>query len=122
MFTAFIILAFISLSKGQNDECSLRGECLSSVHVAGKFAPNEKECLLHCKNTTGNYFNFQVADFRDNLFFKDCGWYTFHPNGNFCELFKNCANLSDDVCQGYTFKYISIVKHQMMYFAAFRLC
>jgi len=70
MFTAFIILAFISLSKGQNDECSLRGECLSSVHVAGKFAPNEKECLLHCKNTTGNYFNFQVADFRDNLFFK----------------------------------------------------
>jgi len=56
MMFKLILVSLFGLSYGQQggeSSCFVNGECISSTRVGGDFAPNEKECLLLCKNTKG---------------------------------------------------------------------
>jgi len=56
MIFKLILVSMFGLSYGQQggeSSCFVNGECISSTRVGGDFAPNEKECLLLCKNTKG---------------------------------------------------------------------
>jgi len=103
MIIWIVVLSFmVSVSHSQLESCFVKGECLSSIHVAGKVTEDENDCLSLCKNTKGvnleSFFHFIIFQF--DIKYLDCEWFTFYPDASFCQLFENCVTLSDEVCPG----------------------
>ncbi len=61
-------------------DCFQPGECRDSFHIRGEPRSDEFACLEFCQSDP------------------DCQWLTFFPDGNYCELLKNCQTLDSDFC------------------------
>ena len=73
-----LIIAQASFAKSIREECSVSGKCEESQFIKHLVTDNEPKCLNECKKTL------------------DCQWYTFNPNANLCELFKDCQSLTTE--------------------------
>ena len=84
-----LLLIFVSLAKGKEDNCNVIGQCQNAQisHLLTTSTP--LECLRSC------------------ISFDDCKWYTYksYLEKRNCELFRTCESIVDADC--YTHKCIS---------------
>jgi hypothetical protein len=61
----------------RNPVCFMEGRCTRSQNVGESYKQNEIECLKFCKSN------------------RDCAWFSFKYENNFCELLNNCTQLEE---------------------------
>ena len=61
----------------RNPDCFIVGRCVKSLNVDESFEKNEIDCLKLCKSN------------------KECSWFSFKYENNFCELMNNCTQLEE---------------------------
>jgi len=49
-----LISCLVGVSFAQKEECYIEGECITKTIVAGKFLPDERDCLELCRWLSGN--------------------------------------------------------------------
>ncbi len=61
-------------------DCFQAGQCRESFHLTGKQMNDEFGCHNFCQSEN------------------ECGWFTFSPLNNYCELFQDCSHLDTERC------------------------
>ena len=84
IFSTFIFLAYSSRIQGV--QCYVPGEC--------NFSPIIDAIIIDPDSEFDGYSNCLIQSRAYNA-----SWFSFDPNGNVCELFSSCTNLTTEYCQ-----------------------